>query len=308
MIWPQFCHSPARTGFSRIPDVATEDGLPRRQLGAADWVAPGDGARIAAGWLERGRGGFIETALPLWGWLVGLMGKDVAALGAISAGAGLLCVWLVAAIVGAIFGAAVRGAKAGGIKGEEGNYAGVESAAVLLAGLGFALTPGFLVAATRVSPLMVALVPPLVAAAIVVSVCWGQRGADAASTLVGRMKKGKGRLLLAVGLVGYSAFELVLARRVFLSLAFPALGVWFAVGVMPALVIAWCVWKRWIARRKAIWGALGGWTLAVVVMAVVAFTSGGLNEGRVANRLVAQIIANAEGRDQGSGIWGRLPL
>ena len=91
----------------------------------ADWVAPGDGARIAAGWLERGRGGFIETALPLWGWLVGLMGKDVAVLGAISAGAGLLCVWLVTAIVGAIFGAAVRGAKAGGAKGEEGNYAGV---------------------------------------------------------------------------------------------------------------------------------------------------------------------------------------
>ena len=69
-----------------------------------------------------------------------------------------------------------------------------------------------------------------------------------------------------------------------------------------------CVWKRWIARRKAIWGALGGWAFAVVVMCVVAFTSGGLNEGRVANRLVAQIIANAEERDQGSGIRGRLPL
>ena len=262
-----------------------------------DWVAPGDGARIAEHALREvkvGGEGEQWMLFPFWSWLVGLAGKDVAAIGAVSAGAGLVCVWLVAAIVGAIFGAAVRGAKAGGIKGEEGNYAGVESAAVLLAGLGFALTPGFLVAATRVSPLLAALVPGLAAAAIVVSVCWGQHGEDAASTLVGRMKKGKGRLLLAVGLVGYSAFELVLARRVFLSLAFPVLGVWLGVGMMPALVIAWCVWKRWIARRKAIWGALGGWALAVVVMAVVAFTSGELNEGRSANRLVAQIIANAE--------------
>ena len=64
---------------------------------------------------------------------------------------------------------------------------------------------------------------------------------------------------------------------------------------MSALVIAWCVWKRRIARRKAIWGALGCWAFAIVVLGVVAFTSGGLNEGRSANRLVAMIIENLEG-------------
>ena len=94
----------------------------------ADWVAPGDGARIAEHALREvkvGGEGEQWMLFPFWSWLVGLAGKDVAVLGAISAGAGLLCVWLVTAIVGVIFGAAVRGAKAGGAKGEEGNYAGV---------------------------------------------------------------------------------------------------------------------------------------------------------------------------------------
>ena len=65
---------------------------------AVDWVPPGEGARLAAGWLESAsRGGRDGTGLfPLWSWLVGLAGRDVAALGAISVGAGLLCVWLVA--------------------------------------------------------------------------------------------------------------------------------------------------------------------------------------------------------------------
>ena len=104
----------------------------------ADWVAPGAGARLAEHMLREvkvGGEGEQRMLFPLWSWLVGLAGRDVGALGAISAAAGLVCVWLVALIFGAIFGAAVRGAKAGGVKGEEGNYAGVESAAVLLAGL-----------------------------------------------------------------------------------------------------------------------------------------------------------------------------
>ena len=259
-----------------------------------DWVAPGDGTRIAERALREvkvGGEGEQWMLFPLWSWLVGLAGRDVEALGAISAGAGLLCVWFVAAIVGAIFGAAVRGAKAGGIKGEEGDYLFVRSAAVLIAGLAFALTPGLLVAATRISPLMVALAPGLAAAALAVGAA--SRGGDAARTIQ-RVRRNWPLALLAVGLVGYSAFELVLARRVFLALAFPALGVWLAVGVMPALVIAWCVWRRWLAGRTALWCAVGGWAAAVAVTGTVAFTSGWLNEGRSANRLVARIIAEVE--------------
>ena len=241
---------------------------------AVDWVAPGEGARLAMEWLDSAsRGGRDGTVLfPFWSWLVGLAGKDVAALGAISVVAGMACVWFVAAIFGAIFGAAVRKAESLGVENE---FPFVESAAALLAGLSFALTPGLLAAATRISPLMVALAPPLAALALAV-------------------RPSKGRLLLAVGLVGYSAFELILARRVFLSLAFPAVWVWLAVGVMPALVIAWCVRKRWLVGRKPLFGALVGWAAVVLVMGATAFTLGTLDRGRVANRIVAQVIANAE--------------
>ena len=108
---------------------------------AVDWAQPGVWARRAAEWLGSGGETLPPHALqfPLWGWLVGVAGKDVAALGWISVGAGLCCAWLVAVIVGTLFGAAVRGAKASGAKEEDRNYTGVESAAVLLAGLGSCL-------------------------------------------------------------------------------------------------------------------------------------------------------------------------
>ena len=85
---------------------------------AVDWVAPGEGARLAAGWIgglgEAGARDAPRTVFPLWSWLVRLAGRDVAALGAISVGAGLVCVWFVAAIFGAIFGAADRIGGCGG--------------------------------------------------------------------------------------------------------------------------------------------------------------------------------------------------
>ena len=138
---------------------------------AVDWAQPGEGARLAAGWIgSTGKQACRHwTMFPIWRWLVGFAGRDVAALGWISVGAGLVCVWMVAAIFGAIFGAAV-----------------------LLAGLAFALTPGFLVAATRVSPLMVALLPGLAAVALV-------------------MRPSKGRLLLATG--AWTSFSSSCCRR-----------------------------------------------------------------------------------------------
>ena len=259
---------------------------------AIDWVSPEAGTRLAMGCLEGATSPAIaqRTMFPLWRWLVGMVGKNYESLTAISVCAGMVCVWLVAAIFGAIFGAAVRGAKEGVAKGE-GKYAWVESAAVLLAGFAFALTPGFLNAATRVSPLMVALVPPLAAVALVAGVA--SHGGSTVR-MIERLKNGKWRLLLAVGLVGYSAFELTLARRVLLALALPALWVWLAVGAMPALVIAWCVRKRWLSGRKELYLSFGAWTAAVLVMGATNFTLGTLDRGRVASRIAAQIVANAE--------------
>ena len=52
--------------------------------------------------------------------------------------------------------------------------------------------------------------------------------------------------------------------------------------------------KRWLVGGKPLFGAFGGWAAAILVMGATAFTLGTLNEGRVASRIVAAIIANAE--------------
>ncbi len=258
---------------------------------AADWVAPGVGTQLAVAWLEGAATPQRMGLFPLWGWLVGLVGKDVAALGWISVGAGLVCVWLVASIFGDIFGAAVRLAKAGGVKGEEKSYAWVVHVAILFSGLAFALTPGFLRASTRIGPLMVALVPPLCAAWLVVRLVFDE--GDTVTTI--RRARVKWPLvLLALGLLAYSTYELFLAWRVFVSLAFPAVWVWGAVGVAPAVLIAGCIRKRWLSGRIGLCGAFGDWALAIVVMGALAFNSGKLDEGRVASRIVSRIIVNAE--------------
>lgn len=257
----------------------------------ADWVAPGVGAYLAHRWLESAASANGAGPFPLWGELVRLTGKSVTALGWLSVGAAVLCVWLVSTIFGLLFGAAVRSAEKRLKDADKKNYAFVESAAVALAGLGFALTPGFLVAATRVSPLMVALVPPLGALMLGVYLLLNRK--DAFGTmprLVRTVVIGSIALLLA----GYSGFELLKARREFLSLAFPAFGIWLLVGVLPGLAFAWCIRKRLLLGRRMLIGAFVDWAVAIVLMGCFAFASGRLSVGRTANRLVARIIANAE--------------
>lgn len=256
-----------------------------------DWVAPGEGARLAVGWLAISDQPPTAGYFPFWGWLVGCVGKNVAALGWISAAGGLVCVGLVALIFGAVFGAAVRLANEGGAEGEEGRYVWVEGVGGLVAGLAFALTPGILAASTQMGPLTVALVPPLAVAAVFVGlVC---RGGDVLWTIQ-RFRKRWYLVLGALFLAGYSAYELAMARRAFLALAFPALGEWLAVGVLPALVLAWCVRRRWLAGRWALGAAFGGWAVAVAVMGAGDLSMRERDEGRAAARIVSRIIANAE--------------
>lgn len=261
---------------------------------SVDWVAPGSGARLAVEWL----GGVRQPSevFPLWGWLVRHAGRDIVALGWISLGAGLVCVWLVAMIFGSIFGAAVRKARDGGSEDEARKYLIVENAAVLIAALSFALTPGLLRAATRVSPLMTSLAPLLAIVAILVAVlAGGTSSCESKSKTVGeRLRKAKGRLLLVIALIAYSAYELIFARRAFIEFAFPALWAYLAIGVLPAFVLAWCVRRRWLVTPKSLGFAFGAWTLAVLVMGIVNFTAGSIFRGRDANHLVARIIANSE--------------
>ena len=248
----------------------------------ADWVVPGRDLALALAWLEGG-----SRAFPLWGLLVRLAGYDIAALGAISVVAALVCVWCAASIAGSIVRAAVRIGEEGGEEGAR-EFVGVESAAVVLAALGFAFAPGVLVAATRVSPLTVSLAPVLAAMALVTG--WAFRGGR------GPKAGGKVRLAVAALLFGCAAFEFILARRLYVSTVLPPLVIALALSVVPAGVAAWCVMKRFLANRYAQIGAFALWAFVIVEVAVVMLKSGRLDEGRVGNRIFAQIVADAAGR------------
>lgn len=252
-----------------------------------DWVPPGEGTRLAVAWLDEGGSGGV---LPLWGSLVRFVGKDIVALGWLSAVAGVVCVGLVTVIFNAIFGWSAWVAEEDGT-GEKGEFSLACAAGVFLSGLAFALTPGFLMASTRVSPLMFALVLPLTVGAA--AVWFVVRGGDVASVI--RRARRRWYLVLAVlGLLIYSVYEFIVSWRIVLPHVIPAVGVWLAVGIAPAVVIAAGVRRRWLVPKWRQLFAVGVWSAGVLAMGVVDIAGEKTAEGRLANRLVARIIASAE--------------
>ena len=251
---------------------------------AIDWCCPGEGLHFAVNAL--GLNGACNSRLfPLWSWIVRLTGGDFVSLSRISACAAVACILL----IGSIFGDLVRLAVRRGtevVGGREDDFRPVEYAAVPLVIAVFVLTPGFLYAATRVSPLMFVLVPPLAALALVIHFVTAEKDLKSVISAV----------FVAFLAVIYSVFEVVLARRTLVDLTLVPLGTWLAIGAMPALVVAWCARKRWLVRRKVQCWTLGVWGAAVLVLGVCTFMSGTLGRGRVANRIVGQIVANAKGR------------
>lgn len=260
-----------------------------------DWFQPGDGLHLAAVWLGGAKG---VHAVPTWGMLVRFAGSDLGALTAISVGAGLVCTWFVAAIVAMIFDAAIRRADAGGV----GKHRLDRNVSMVFAVLAFALTPGFLAGATRISPLMVWLVPYLAAVWMVVCVLCGGLPFVATNDRVNRKKRAHVRLLsaallafpVALLLVLYSEYDRAFVRQALRALAFPAVYVWLAVGIAPALLIAWRVRKQRLSGWRARLLAFGIWAVMIAVTGATNVTLGTFKTGRVAGRVVSHIIAAAE--------------
>ena len=257
-----------------------------------DWAAPGAGTHCAVGAL-----GIRDWTV--WGWLVGRIGKDVVGLGVLSMAGALVCVGLVAQIVGDMFDMAIRRGKQLGVEGA-GEFAGLRNAAVVIGALAFALTPGFLRAATRIGPLMPGLVAPLGALAILV---WlASRGGDAVR-MIGRVKRNWALVLFAVALGGYAVGEWWPMKRMLLSewMSFTAFAL---VGMIPALTIAAVMRFRWVVNRTALVCTFGAWALAVASLGLAAVFA--FDRGRDANHVTAAIIENLGGT--GNGEQGRSRL
>ena len=261
----------------------------------ADWVAMGAGCRAAFDVLRSLYGG--ETPPPqkfdfsLWGWIVRLVGWNVEALGVVSFAGAIVCAGLVGQIIGDIFAIAITRGRSSGVKLEgRVEFAGLRNAAVVIGVMAFALSPAFLRAATRMGPLMVWMVQPLAVVAL-----GGWFVTQGRSEPIRILRRWWWVVSLALLVFGHSVYEAYLIRWTILE-AWTGFAVFAAVGVAPCIVLAGLIRFRllFIVHRRVQRAAFGVWALAVVVMGVMALLSVG--RGRAASRLVAEIIANAEGK------------
>lgn len=247
----------------------------------ADWCEPGVGLHQAACWL--GLNGDTRCFFPLWGYCVRQIGKDPGTLAFLSLGAALCHVALIATIIGDLFTIALRKTIA---KGGRRTPPFVKGLTVVLAVAAFVLTPGLTLSAVRISPLMVALLPPALALALLVHEFAGEK-----KTWLERLKHSGFLVFLVLVLLVYSVVELVPARRVFFDMAFPALPVFLLLGVMPALASAWLVHLKRMDSPRMRGGFFAVWILAVFSLGAYTFSSGVLHRGRAANRIATQLIA-----------------
>lgn len=249
---------------------------------AVDWCVPGDELHLAAAWL--GLTGDSTWQFPLWGWLVRTVGKDVRLLGLVSANAAFLCLVLLLATVDKLVQLAVASPQQSGKDGSAGvgHCAFISVATCVLSAFAFALTPGFLRAATRISPVMVSLVPPLAALALAIHALSAPGGC-----VWKRLKRHWWATVLALALAAYTTFEIFLAPQTLLTLALPPLTAYLAVGAIPMLVILWRIRRRRLVHFKSLSLTYGGWSLVLGAMAVVSIMT--FEYGRTAHRVLSRI-------------------
>ena len=247
-----------------------------------DWCVPGVELHLAASWL--GLTGDSTGQFPLWGWLVRTVGKDVQQLGLVSANAAVLCLMLLLASVDMLVRLAVASPQQSGKDGSAGvgHCAFISVATCVLSAFAFALTPGFLRAATRISPVMVSLVPPLAALALAIHALSAPGGC-----VWKRLKRHWWATVLALALAAYTTFEVCLAPQQLLTLALPPLATYLAVGAIPMLVILWRVRRRRLVHFRSLSLAYGVWSLVIGVMAVISVMT--FEYGRTSHRVLSRI-------------------
>ena len=251
---------------------------------------PGEGLHFAVGWL--GLAPLPVKSFPLWGWLVRKVGADPVALGCVSMASAILCVALVASVTSGLMSLAVGKARKKGAEGAN-EFAFAEPAAVLLACASFVFTPGLFEAATRIGPLTTALVPPLLAMALIVRFI--VRHTANGSWFGLRLSGWLPLAAVVLPILAYVTFEAFVARHFFRSVALVPLATFAFCGLLPLLVIAWLVRQRRIARLSWQGLAFGVWALIVTVLAALTLTGGRLDRGRVAYALARRIVGESAG-------------
>ena len=251
----------------------------------ADWCVAGYGlhqAAVSLGWF--GPDAPPQAGLTIWGALVRMIGWDIRGLGALSAAGALFSVGFLMLMAERVLTAAVHRAERLELQKDEFRF--VVPVAVVLTGLSFVLTPGFLRAATTVDPL------PVLAAILLSGLYLLTLVFVMPTEISVRQVRACGKLLAFALLVsGYGVWSVLqIGWRAILSNV-PSVLCFAFIGLVPLLALANLArTRRLLARRfKVVY--LSAWALAVAVAGVVAVMSA--DRGQVASRLVGRIIARA---------------
>lgn len=255
---------------------------------SADWCSPGDGLHRAA--LVLGGYGSIFSVRPsLWGVCVRMIGWDIRALGTLSMACALVAMSLYVAIAADLARYALNLAK---LKSSEGThrYDGIRSFISIVAGISFLSIPGFLMAATRVDPLMPALALLFASVQVILGpVLFSGKKIHLA------LQDNKSRGFLAIFLFALGLWELQAMGRLGLDLAVKPL-IWFGVvGVLPMLAFLNLIRTRRIRKPRSMMSYLLCWLVLLCGCGAKAVLS--VHRGREVSRIVEQIVDDARGSE-----------
>ena len=255
---------------------------------SADWCSPGPGLHQAAVALG-GYGSIVKIRPSIWGFFVQLIGWDVRGLGTLSLVAGLICTTLYSVIVGDLIRYALGLAKLKCVPGTH-RYDGITSSVSVLAGASFLFTPGLLMAATRVDPLLIALSLILGALVILVRTCLF----SPYSILLCLTRK-KWRVLSAVALLATGSWEFLVMGHLAILDSLRTFA-WFAlVSFFPMLAFLNLIRSRKIIKPSSMKLFLLVWLMLIFFSGMKAVTL--TRRGREVSRLVEQILGDAHGCD-----------
>lgn len=253
---------------------------------APAWCAPGVGLHRAA--LALGAYGSNEVVRgSLWSSIVKLIGWHAGAIGFVSIAFGSVCVALLAKFASDLIYSAIVYTK---LKKSQSSarYSGIRSYAVVIFIAAFVLTPGLLLAATRVGPLMTALALLLGGFVILAHIIiFPGRG------LVGELMAKRYRVFAALILLAAGAWEfLAMGRGVRLQTLIPL--IWFGVlGLLPLMALRTLVRYGRLVHSRHLLCFLGIWVFFISLSGLQSYFS--FARGQAANRIVKGIVADAEG-------------
>ena len=251
-----------------------------------EWCLPGEGLHRAIQILTRS-GEFSQMPPSVWGRLVGLIGWNALRLELVSLVSAVICSVIVAGTVEDLYHYVIGKVR---LRRAPGTYRfeGVTACVTALTVAAFLLTPGHLVAATRIHPLMTALVFPLLSIWIIVHRVTTAHGAAAAG-----LSRKFWLVLLALLLLAIGGWEFVSMGRRLYDGALTALATFLLIGVAPLLLLVHLIRRHRSIDSSGLTVYFVGWTLALLYFGALAYfrTLDGLDVARIAK----QVVRGSEG-------------